>query len=393
MFCQVSIKFLFYLFNNLNYIMNIQKIQRVRRNMGKYKIAVLEGDGIGPEIVQEAIKVLKAVESVCDDLSFVFEYYPIGLKAYQEHGSTLPKETIDGLSLCDAAILGPLTTHEYDTSSQTMVNASGALRKHFNLYANLRPTKNYPGVKSRYENIDLLIVRENTEGMYSDRNMFYGQGEFMPDPDTVLSLRLVTRKTSEKLAKVAFELAQHRRRSVSIVHKMNVLRKGCGLFYESCQKIGSEFNEVDVKDYHVDAFAMFLVQRPEDFDVIVTTNMFGDILSDQAAGLVGGLGLAPGLNLGANFMIAQATHGSAPDIAGKNMANPIAEILSTQMMLTWLGIRNKDVAAKNAGELIQQSVTNVMEKQIFTPDLGGSYTTKELGDAIANEVQQLVITN
>ncbi|MBP1155863.1 MULTISPECIES: isocitrate/isopropylmalate dehydrogenase family protein [unclassified Paenibacillus] len=358
--------------------------------MGNYKLAILEGDGIGPEIVRETEKILTTVQREVDGISFEYQYFPVGLKSYEEHGATLPQITLDGLSQCDAALLGPLTTHTYDVSTPNMVNPSGALRKHFNLYANIRPAKNYPGVNSRYENVDLVIVRENTEGMYSDRNLFWGSGEFMPDPDTVLSIRKVTRNTSEKLAKVAFELAEVRRKSLSIVHKMNVLRKGCGLFYDSCKNIGSQYSEVSVNDFHVDAFSMFLVQRPEDFDVIVTTNMFGDILSDEAAGLVGGLGLAPGLNLGDHFMIAQATHGSAPDIAGKNIANPIAEILSAGMMLTWLGIRNQDQAITDASLLIEQSVTNVMTKQIFTPDLGGSATTQEMGDAIVNEIQRLV---
>jgi 3-isopropylmalate dehydrogenase len=356
--------------------------------MGAYKIAIMDGDGIGPEIVQVAVKVLESVEIMIESLNFEFVTYPVGLKSYENQGSTLPQETLDALSLCDGAILGPLTTHEYDTSNPAMINASGALRKHFNLYANLRPVKSYPGVKSRYENVDLLIIRENMEGMYSDRNMFWGSGEFMPDPDTVLSFRLVTRKASDKLAKIAYEIANNRKKSLSIVHKMNVLRKGCGLFYQSFKNLAEQNRNVVIKDYHVDAFSMFLVQRPEDFDVIVTTNMFGDILSDQAAGLVGGLGLAPGLNLGDNFMIAQATHGSAPDIAGKNIANPIAKILSAQMMLEWLGIRNQDHTATTASKIIQQSVIKVLEKQILTPDLGGSATTKEVGDAIINEIHK-----
>jgi 3-isopropylmalate dehydrogenase len=355
--------------------------------MGDYQIAVLEGDGIGPEIVGETIKVLHAVQRKVRDLRMEFRYLPVGLKSYKTYGSTLPNETIEGLAKCDAGILGPVTTHIYDTSDPNMVNPSGTLRKYFDLYANIRPAKNYPGVSSRYEHVDLVIVRENTEGMYADRNLHFGTGEFMPDPDTVLSFRVVTRKGSERIAKVGFELARSRRKSLTLVHKMNVLRKGCGLFYDSCQKIGAAYEDVAVRDYHVDAFALHLVQRPEVFDVVVTTNMFGDILSDQAAGLVGGLGLAPGLNLGDHFMIAQATHGSAPDIAGKNMANPIAEILSAAMMLEWLGIRNHDQSAFIAASMIQAGVAKTLQQNKKTPDLGGTLTTEEFGDALVSVIE------
>ncbi|SEC00767.1 isocitrate/isopropylmalate dehydrogenase family protein [Paenibacillus sp. GP183] len=359
--------------------------------MGNYKIAVMEGDGIGPEIVRETIKVLNAVHSIVEGLHLEFRYFPVGLAGYESKGSTLPNETIEGLKNCHAGILGPVTTHIYETTDPNMINPSGALRKKFDLYANIRPAKNYVGVNTRYENVDLVIVRENTEGMYSDRNLYFGSGEFMPDPDTVLSLRVVTRKASERLAKVGFELANTRRKSVTLVHKMNVLRKGCGLFYDSCKSVGSEYKDVSIRDYHVDAFALYLVQKPEVFDVVVTTNMFGDILSDQAAGLVGGLGLAPGLNLGDHFMIAQATHGSAPDIAGKNIANPVAEILSAKMMLEWLGIRNNDQSALDAALLIQKAVEEAFKQNLKTPDLGGSLSTDQYGDSLVKELEKLVL--
>jgi 3-isopropylmalate dehydrogenase len=357
--------------------------------MGNYKIAVMEGDGIGPEIVRETVKALNAAQLGVKGLTLQYEYYPVGLDAYHSKGSTLPNDTFEGIQRSDAAILGPVTTHLYETSDPNMVNPSGALRKRLDLYANIRPAKNFPGVASRYEDIDMVIVRENTEGMYSDRNLYFGSGEFMPDPDTVLSLRVVTRKASERLAKVGFDLARARKKSVAVVHKMNVLRKGCGLFVDSCQTIGSNYEDVAVRDYHVDAFAMHLVQKPEAFDVVVTTNMFGDILSDQAAGLVGGLGLAPGLNLGDRFMIAQATHGSAPDIAGQSIANPIAEILSAKMMLEWLGIRNQDESATQAAGLIQRAIEETLKQNGKTPDLGGSLSTEEFGDRIAQEIKKL----
>ncbi|MET3287643.1 UNVERIFIED_CONTAM: 3-isopropylmalate dehydrogenase [Brevibacillus sp. OAP136] len=356
--------------------------------MGMYQIAVMEGDSIGPEIVKETVKVLQAVQSLAGDLQLELRWLPVGLQAYETHGSTLPAETLEGLRQCHAGILGPVTTHVYDTEAD-MVNPSGMLRKTFDLYANIRPAKSFPGVTSRYDNVDMVIVRENTEGMYADRNLFAGQGEFMPDPDTVLSLRVVTRKASERLAKVGFELAKTRQQSLAVVHKKNVLRKGCGLFYDSCLEVGKAYEEVAIRDYHVDAFALYLVQKPEAFDVVVTTNMFGDILSDQAAGLVGGLGLAPGLNLGDQFMIAQATHGSAPEIAGKNIANPVAEILSAALMLEWLGIRNQDASAERAAALIRRGVERTLQEGNKTPDIHGSLTTSEYGDALVQAIEHL----
>lgn len=357
--------------------------------MGHYTIAVMEGDGIGPEIVKETVKALTTIQSIVQGLDLEFTDLPVGLGAYERNGSTLPTETLEGLKKCDAAILGPVSTHIYETDNPNMVNPSGSLRKAFDLYANIRPAKNFPGVTSRFENVDMVVVRENTEGMYADRNLYFGSGEFMPDPDTVLSLRVVTRKGSERLAKIGFELAMSRKKSVTVVHKKNVLRKGCGLFYDSCLKIGSQYNGVTVQDFHIDAFAMHLVRKPEVFDVVVTTNMFGDILSDQAAGLVGGLGLAPGLNLGDNFMIAQATHGSAPDIAGKNIVNPISEILSGKMMLEWLGIRNNDQSASTAAVLLQNAVEETLRKNAKTPDLGGALSTEEFGDRLVQEIRKL----
>lgn len=350
--------------------------------MKSYQIAVMEGDGIGPEIVQQTIKVLERARELTPGLKLDYTYLPVGLSSFKKYGATLPEQTIEGLKKADAGILGPLTTHIYDVADKNMINPSGKLRKDFDLYANIRPARNYKGVPSLHSNIDLIIVRENTQGMYADRNLYYNTGEFMPDPDTVLSMRVVTRKASERIAKVGFELAQDRRKKVTLVHKMNVLRQGCGLFYESSHKVGKRYKEVKVDDYHVDAFAMHLIQRPQEYDVIVTTNMFGDILSDQAAGLIGGLGLAPGLNVGDSFLLAQATHGSAPDIAGKNKANPISEILSAKMMLEWMGVRYKDDNAKKAAVLIDNGIELTLSQGQKTPDIGGELSTSEFGDQL-----------
>ncbi|MET3699854.1 3-isopropylmalate dehydrogenase [Bacillus oleivorans] len=361
--------------------------------MGKYVLGVMKGDGIGPEIVTETVKVLHAVEAAIDGLEFDCKELPIGLDAYETMGSTLPEQTINALKKCDAGILGPLTTHSYEKDNPHTVNASGALRRKFDLYANIRPARNFPGVKTRYDGIDLVVVRENTEGMYADRNLYYGNGEIMPDPDTVLSFRVVTRKGSERISKIGLELANARKKKyASLVHKMNVLDKGCGLFVNSAKKVANHYPEVKIDDYHIDAFALHLVQRPEDFDVIITTNMFGDILSDLTAGLVGGLGLAPGLNLGDDFMIAQATHGSAPTIAGQSIANPTAEILSAKMMLEWLGIRHQDEKAAQAANLIEEAVEQVLLQGIKTPDLGGNASTSEYGDALVHYIKEKAVS-
>lgn len=357
--------------------------------MGQYVIGVMKGDGIGPEIVAETVKVLKAVETVFDELNFEFKELPIGLEAYENLGSTLPETTIEGLKNCHAGILGPLTTHSYEKDNSNTVNASGALRKKLDLYANIRPARSFKGVKTRFSDIDLVIIRENTEGMYADRNLFYGNGEIMPDPDTVISLRVITRKASERISRIGIELANTRQKKyASLVHKMNVLDKGCGMFINSAKHVAQNFPQVKMDDYHVDAFALHLVQRPEDFDVIITTNMFGDILSDLTAGLIGGLGLAPGLNLGDHFMLAQATHGSAPTIANKGIANPSAEILSAKLMLEWLGIRNQDELAISAANIIEESLDFILQQGIKTPDLGGSASTSEFGDTLAREIKE-----
>lgn len=358
--------------------------------MAKYVLGVMEGDGIGPEIVKETVKVLKAIESIIDKLEFDYKDLPIGLEAYETIGSTLPDQTVEELKQCHAGILGPLTTHIYDIDNPNTVNASGALRKKFDLYANIRPARSFDGVPTRYRDVDLVVVRENTEGMYADRNLFYGNGEIMPSPDTVISFRVVTRKGSERVSRVGLELANARKKKyATLVHKMNVLDKGCGMFVNSAKDIANkDFPNIKLDDYHIDAFALHMVQRPEDFDVIITTNMFGDILSDLAAGLIGGLGLAPGLNLGDNFMIAQATHGSAPTIANQGIVNPTAEILSAKMMLEWLGIRYQDEHATQAAKLIEDAIDHVLSQGIKTPDLGGNVSTSEYGDALVQYIME-----
>ncbi|HET9014047.1 MAG TPA: isocitrate/isopropylmalate dehydrogenase family protein [Thermomicrobiaceae bacterium] len=345
-----------------------------------YRIGVLPGDGIGPEVTTAAVSVLRAAAARAD-LALDLRPLPVGLDAHTRLGTTLPDETVAALAECDGWILGPVTTHAY--TGPDMPNPSGALRKGFDLYANVRPARSIPGVPALYDGVDLVVLRENTEGFYADRNLLDGNGELRPDADTVISVRVVTRRACERLARAGFALARERRRKVTLVHKANVLRRGDGLFLEACRAVAADYPDVAVDDYHVDAFAMHLVMRPRDFDVIVTTNMFGDILSDEAAGLVGGLGLAPGLNAGDRTAMAQAVHGSAPDIAGRGRANPVALILSTAMLCEWLGGRHGDAAASDAGRAIRGAVDAALAAgTVRTPDLGGTAGTEALANAV-----------
>lgn len=354
--------------------------------MASYRIAVMAGDGIGPEVVGEAVKVLKAVQQAVSDLNIETVNLPAGLEAYERYGSTLPDSTLETLGQCDGWFLGPVSTYAYTSG---MVNPSMHLRKTYELYANIRPLTSFPGVKSLYSNVDLVIVRENTEGFYADRNVLGGNGELLINRDTVVSVRVITRQACLRSARTAFNLARRRGGlcKVTAVHKANVLKKGCGLFLEACREVAKDYPDITLEDFMVDAFAMHLVMRPRDFDVVVATNLFGDVLSDEAAGLVGGLGLAPGLNAGEVHVMAQAVHGSAPDIAGRGIANPVAEILSAQMLLDWLAGKNQDVAARTAAERIKRAVSQVLaEGKALTPDMGGTASTEAVGDAIAQAV-------
>lgn len=351
--------------------------------MTTYRLAIMEGDGIGPEVIAATEQVMRAAIGRQSEFAVEFVPLPVGLDAYERFGSTLPEETRAGLESCDGWILGPLTTHIYQDEHGSMPNPSAALRKGYELFANVRPARSFPGVKALYSDVDLIVLRENTEGFYADRNVLDGNGEFRPDADTVISVRVVTRRACRRLARVGFDLARGRRKKVTLIHKANVLRRGDGLFLEECRAVAADYPDVAVDDYHVDAFAMHLVMRPQDFDVIVTTNLFGDVLSDEAAGLIGGLGLAPGLNVGDRFAMAQAVHGSAPDIAGRSIANPTATILSGAMLLEWLAGARDLPEARVVGQQIRQAVDDVLRAgQVRTPDLGGQARTGDFAEAV-----------
>ena len=353
-------------------------------NSSGITIAVLAGDDIGPEVVDATVAVLDQAASA-RGIPIAWERLPVGLAAVDEHGSTLPDRTIERLREIPGWILGPVSHRDYPLGDQRYRNPSGYLRKNFELYANLRPSRGWAGVPAIHPDLDLVIVRENTEGFYADRNMLDGNGELRPDEDTVISVRLVTRRASVRVARQAFELARSRdkKKTVTAVHKANVLRRGDGLFLACCREVAADYPDVNFDDYLVDAFAMRLILRPDVHDVVVMTNMFGDILSDEAAGLVGGLGLAPGLNTGDDHAMAQAVHGSAPDISGRGIANPTAEILSGAMLLDWLGRTRGPEALSAAARDIERAVgVALAEGGKLTPDLGGKAGTTQLTEAI-----------
>jgi 3-isopropylmalate dehydrogenase len=278
--------------------------------------------------------------------------------------------------------MGPHDSVSYPVAEREKLNPSGTLRHYFDLYANIRPARAYPGLPAVSPKMDLVIVRENTEGFYTDRNMAWGVGEVLATPDVALTLGKITRHASERIARTAFTLARQRRGRVAMVHKANVIRKAYGLFLEACRDVAKQFPEVAVEDYHIDAMTAHLVRRGGDFDVILTTNMFGDILSDLTGELSGSLGMAPSINAGTGRAMAQASHGSAPDIAGKGIANPVGLILSSAMLLSWLAEERKDLAAGEAGRAIERAVAETLKKGPRTRDLGGTANTSEFTEGI-----------
>jgi len=353
------------------------------------KLAVMKGDGIGPEVVESAVQVLE-VAAKKNSLDLDIINLPIGLEAYNKTGRSFPPETLDGMRNCEGWILGPLSVGTYPRDDKDYPMASGKIRKGFDLYANIRPIKSF-GFNSSKQKIDLVIVRENTEDFYPDRNLYKGYGEFWPDEDTVLSLRVITRRACKRIADTAFKLARLRNKRVTAVHKSNVLIEGDGLFLEEVRKISSQYPDVHLKEGLVDSIGMQIVMAPENFDVLVTTNMFGDILSDVAAGTVGGLGLAPSLNSGEKYAMAQAVHGSAPDIAGKQIANPTAEILSVVMLLEWIYSRMGETSILQTAHDIETATRAVLEgpdRTKLTPDLGGKAKTRDFTQSIIENLRK-----
>ena len=353
------------------------------------KIIMIAGDGIGPEITTATKEVLNAA-NIAFKLNLQIEDEIAGHESLKKYGSTVTSELLKKVNNADGLILGPMSTYDFKDESKGEINPSKFFRKSLDLYANIRPAKTYAGLKSPVHDFDLIVVRENTEGFYADRNMEEGNGEILVTPDVAISLRRITRQCCERIARSAFELARSRKKHVTIVHKANVLKIADGMFIKICHEVAKEFPEVKVDDYIVDAMAAHLVRAPQIFDVIVTTNMFGDILSDLTAELSGSLGLAASVNAGLNHAMAQAAHGSAPDIAGKNIANPFSLILSSALLLEWYSHRSKQPQFALAAKSIMAAAEQAIASKEVTKDIGGALGTAEVGPAFAKRLKQSV---
>ena len=345
------------------------------------KIVILPGDGIGPETMAVAEQVLNTV-SERFDLGLELLHDIAGHASLEQHGSTVTAALLEKVKQADGLMLGPMATYEFKDESKGEINPSKFFRKELDLYANIRPARTYKGVPARLGEFDLVVVRENTEGFYADRNIESGSSEMLITPDVAISLRRITRKCCERIARAAFELAMTRGKHVSIVHKANVLKIADGMFIDICHEVGKDFPEVVIDDFIVDAMMAHVVRAPSKFDVIVTTNMFGDILSDLTAELSGSLGLGGSLNAGDKYAMGQAAHGSAPDIAGQNIANPVSQVLSAGMLLNWYGQRNASPKFVQAAEAIFETIAASIAVGNVTRDLGGKLGTRETGDAM-----------
>ncbi|WP_420394021.1 isocitrate/isopropylmalate family dehydrogenase [Acuticoccus sp.] len=344
-------------------------------------LAVMEGDGIGPDVVAATLTVLRAADER-HRLGLAFDAVPVGRAAIEAQGSSWPEGTEARIAAADGVILGPVDGYAYPAGQPS---PSGKTRQTLDLFANIRPAR--PRLPEAARAFDLVIYRENTEGFYAARFMAAGTGEFAPTPDVALAVRKITRAASLRIARAAFAAAERRRGRVTAVHKANVLSLTDGLFLRSVREVAAEHPRVELDEVIVDAMAALLVRDPARFDVVVTTNMFGDILSDLAGELAGGLGLAPGLNASESHAVAQAVHGAAPDIAGRGIANPAALILSAALLLAWLGERRGDGALGEAAHAVEAAVTDALaDPMVRTPDVGGLGTTQGFAEAVARRV-------
>lgn len=329
------------------------------------RITLIPGDGIGPEVTGATRKVIEA-----SGASLEWEVVEAGEKVMAEHGTPLPDYVLDSIKRNKIALKGPITT----PVGKGFRSVNVTLRKTLNLYANLRPIKSLPGVKSRYQDIDLVVVRENTEDLYAGI-------ERQVSPDAAESIKVITREASERIARFAFDYAvKNKRNKITAVHKANIMKLSDGLFLDSFRKVAENYPDIQAEDLIVDNLCMQMVIRPERFDVLVLPNLYGDIVSDLAAGLIGGLGVAPGANIGLDGAVFEPVHGSAPDIAGQNKANPLACLLSGILMLKYIGERT-------AGEKIEQAIYSVLEEgKDVTHDLGGNASTDQMAEAIIKKM-------
>lgn len=330
-----------------------------------HAVTLIKGDGIGPSIMDAAVRVINA-----SGVKINWEEVDAGMAAFDKHGDPIPAATLASIDKNRIVFKGPLTT----PVGKGFRSINVALRQKYDLYANVRPAKNWPGTLSRYENVDIVVVRENTEGLYMGLEHY-----LTPQQDIATSMAVITRKGSERIVDYAFQYAvDNNRKKVTVCHKANILKCASGLFLEVAREVAARYPSIEFDEKIVDAACMHMVMNPQQFDVVVTTNMFGDILSDLTAGLVGGLGLIPGANIGTDAALFEAVHGSAPDIAGKNIANPVAVIMAGVMMLHHLG-------EHAAADKIQAATEKVVAEGVqVTPDLNPNSTagTSQMADAI-----------
>ena len=336
-----------------------------------YNISLITGDGIGPELSESAITVLNQINDKLD-LKFSVKKLEAGDAALEKTGKALPDDTVESIKQSDACLKAPV--------GESAADVIVVLRRMLDLYANIRPAKSYPHMPALRDDIDLVIVRENTEDLYTGK-------EFQVD-NAAVALRIISEDASKRIAKHAFEMARQRdqKKKVTCVHKSNVMRITDGLFSKACSEVAKNYSDITFEQMYVDACAMNLIRQPEAFDVIVTTNLFGDILSDESSQVVGGLGMAPAANIGDNFALFEPVHGAAFDIAGKQIANPSSFILSIKMMLDWLGTKNNDQKCFDVAKKVESVVHDVVKNGIKTKDIGGDKTTSEFTNEIANRL-------
>lgn len=338
--------------------------------MTRYSISLIPGDGIGPELIESAKMLLEFINDTTS-IKFTLHEVDAGDNALSKFGKALPDFTFDSIKKSDAALKGPV--------GESAADVIIFLRRYFDLYANIRPAKSFPNIKSISNNIDLVTVRENTEDVYLG-------WEFYADSETVVALRIISEKASRRIAEYAFKTALTRngKKKVVSVHKANVLRKSDGLFKNTCREVAKKYPQIEYSELYVDACAMNLIRNPESFDVILTTNLFGDILSDEAAQIVGGLGMGPSANIGQNFSLFEPVHGAAFDIAGKNIANPSSIFLSIKMMLEWLGDKFQDSLLFVEAAKIENAIINLLKQNQKTIDIGGNLSTSDFSKRLVN---------
>ena len=336
-----------------------------------YKISLITGDGIGPELSESAVSVLNTIHDRLD-LKFDIERLSAGDKALAETGKALPDDTVDAIKNSDVCLKAPV--------GESAADVIVVLRRMLDLYANIRPSKSYPHMPALRDDIDMVIVRENTEDLYIGKEFSLG--------DSAVALRIISKAASKRIAKYAFESATQRNnmKKVTCVHKSNVMRVTDGLFAKSCVEVSLDYPDIAFEEMYVDACAMNLIRQPQKFDVIVTTNLFGDTLSDESSQVVGGLGMAPAANIGDDFALFEPVHGAAFDIAGKNIANPSSFLLSIKMMLDWLGNKHNDSKCLEVGEKLESTIFDLVKSGVKTKDIGGDTSTAEFTKHITDNL-------